>query len=182
VTERILITDASAGLGEGINAGLGKGSRLGSGRFDANRDTAVTNFVGGVAQCEAAMRVLYRQRRGQLVVMGSVVAARGMAGPMNVYAASKTALIRLAEGVRSDVQGKGLPIKVTILRPGYIDSEMQSRTGRRRRLLVDTERGCRALIEAIEREAKDVCVPRWPWSLFSVGLRYLPMSVVRRIV
>jgi len=165
-----------------VNAGLGKGSRLGSGRFDANRDTAVTNFVGGIAQCEAAMRVLYRQGRGQLVVMASVVAVRGMAGPMNVYAASKAALVQLAEGIRSDVQAKGLPIKVTILRPGYIDSEMQARTGRRHRLMVGSERGCRALVDAIEREAKDVCVPRWPWSVFSLGLRLLPSGVVRRIV
>ncbi|WP_020499196.1 SDR family oxidoreductase [Sciscionella marina] len=165
-----------------INAGLGKGSRLGAGRFDANRDTAITNFVGGIAQCEAAMRVLYRQEHGQLVVMASVVAVRGMAGPMNVYAASKAALVRLAEGIRSDVQAKGLPIKVTTLRPGYIDSEMQARAGRQHRLMIDSERGCRVLVDAIEREAKDVCVPRWPWAPFSAGLRYLPSSMVRRIV
>ena len=29
-----------------VNAGLGKGAPLGTGRFDANRDTALTNFVG----------------------------------------------------------------------------------------------------------------------------------------
>jgi hypothetical protein len=74
-----------------VNAGLGKGSTLGAGRFGGNRDTALTNFVGGIAQCEAAMRVLYRQGRGQLVVISSVVAARGLPGPMNVYAASKAA-------------------------------------------------------------------------------------------
>ncbi|MFR9805085.1 SDR family oxidoreductase [Pseudonocardia sp. RS010] len=166
-----------------VNAGLGKGSRLGSGRFDANRDTAVTNFVGGIAQCEAAMRVLYRQGHGQLAVMTSVVAVRGMAGPMNVYAASKAALVRLTEGIRSDVAAKKLPITITLLRPGYIDSEMQSRTGKPpHRLMVDSDRGCRALVDAIERGARDVCVPRWPWSAFSLALRVLPSGIVRRIV
>ncbi len=38
-----------------VNAGLGKGAPLGTGRADANRETAVTNFVAGLAQVEAAM-------------------------------------------------------------------------------------------------------------------------------
>lgn len=128
------------------------------------------------------MRVLYRQGYGQLVVVSSVVAARGMAGPMNAYAASKIALAHLAEGIRSDVRAQGLPIKVTTLRPGYIESDMQTRTGRRHPLLTDAAAGCRALVDAIVREGDDVCVPRWPWSAFAFGLKHLPLSVVRRMV
>lgn len=165
-----------------VNAGLGKGSTIGAGKFSGNRDTAMTNFIGGVAQCEAAMRVLYRQGRGQLVVVSSVVAARGMAGPMNVYAASKIALVHLADGIRSDVQANGLPITISTIRPGYIDSEMQARTGRRHWLLTDSEKGCRAMVDAIQREVEDVCVPRWPWAAFAAGLKHLPASVVRRMV
>ncbi|HET6393980.1 MAG TPA: SDR family NAD(P)-dependent oxidoreductase, partial [Blastococcus sp.] len=33
-----------------VNAGLGKGAPLGTGREDANRETAMTNFVGALAQ------------------------------------------------------------------------------------------------------------------------------------
>ena len=38
-----------------VNAGLGKGAPLGTGRFEANRQTITTNLVSGLAQCEAAM-------------------------------------------------------------------------------------------------------------------------------
>src|SRR4051794_40625248 len=38
-----------------VNAGLGKGAPLGTGRYDANRQTAMTNFVAALAQTEAAM-------------------------------------------------------------------------------------------------------------------------------
>ena len=38
-----------------VNAGLGKGAPIGTGRYDANRQTAMTNFVAALAQCEAAM-------------------------------------------------------------------------------------------------------------------------------
>lgn len=165
-----------------VNAGLGKGSALGSGRFSGNRDTALTNFVGGIAQCEAAMRVLYRQGSGQLAVISSIVAGRGLPGPMNVYAASKVALNHLAAGIRSDVRAADLPIAVSTIRPGYIDSEMQTRTGRRHRLLTDVDVGCAAMVDAIQREVRDACVPRWPWSAFAAGLQVLPMPIVRRML
>ncbi|KJE21735.1 short-chain dehydrogenase of unknown substrate specificity [Frankia torreyi] len=165
-----------------VNAGLGKGARIGAGRFDGNRDTALTNFVGGIAQCEAAMRVFYAQGHGHLVVVSSVVAARGMPGPMNVYAASKVALAHLAEGIRSDVEAKGMPISVTTIRPGYIDSDMHAHTGRRHPLMVDAEVGHRALVDAIERGGSNVYVPRWPWTAFAWGLRHAPLAVTRRIV
>jgi len=165
-----------------VNAGLGKGSIVGDGRFTGNRDTALTNFVGGIAQCEAAMRVLYRQGSGQLVVITSVVAGRGLPGPMNVYAASKIALQHLADGIRADVRAKGLPITVTTIRPGYIDSEMQARTGRRHRLLTGADVGCAAMVDAIQGEVADAAVPRWPWAPFALGVKVLPLPIVRRML
>jgi len=165
-----------------VNAGVGMGSTLGAGRHNGNTHTAQTNFVAGMVQCEAAMRVLYRQGTGQLVIISSVAAARGLPGPMNVYAASKAALVHLAEGIRSDVDHQGLPIKVSTIRPGYIDTEMQTRTGRRHWLLTDYEAGCRAMVHAIEREVDDACVPRWPWAVFSMAIKHLPGPVVRRLI
>jgi NADP-dependent 3-hydroxy acid dehydrogenase YdfG len=61
-----------------VNAGLGKGAPLGTGRFAANRDTALTNFVGALAQTEAAVEVFRDQGSGHLVMISSVSAVRGM--------------------------------------------------------------------------------------------------------
>lgn len=52
-----------------VNAGLGKGAALGSGRYDANRRTAMTNFVGALAQSEAAMEIFRAQGHGHLVMI-----------------------------------------------------------------------------------------------------------------
>ena len=38
-----------------VNAGLGKGGRIGTGKFQANKETAETNFIAALAQAEAAM-------------------------------------------------------------------------------------------------------------------------------
>ena len=47
-----------------VNAGLGKGQPLGTGFFYANRQTAETNFVAALAQCEAAVELFRKQGEG----------------------------------------------------------------------------------------------------------------------
>ena len=51
-----------------VNAGLGKGQPLGTGTFDANKQTAETNFIGALAQTEAAAEIFREQNAGHLVI------------------------------------------------------------------------------------------------------------------
>src|SRR5688572_24700817 len=132
-----------------VNAGLGKGQPLGTGRFDANRETAETNFIGALAQTEAAAAIFRRQNSGHL-----------------------------AEGFRADVHGT--PIKVTVLYPGYIVSEM-SGTSARTPLMTSTEKGVRAMVEAIEKEKKSARVPAWPWAPLGFVIKHVPVGVLRRM-
>lgn len=184
-------TAASSALGgidrAVVNAGLGKGARIGSGRFDANRDTAMTNFVAALAQCEAAMTHFYERESGQLVLISSMSAMRGMPGSMTTYAASKAALAALGEGIRTDLMRKPVPdIKVTTLYPGYIASEMNARAAESgaggTRMMVDTETGCRSMVAAIDKEIAEAEVPGWPWKPIGFVMRHAPLSVVRRMV
>ena len=55
---------------------------------------------------------------------------RGMPKTMTTYAATKAGVAHLAEGLRNELYGK--PIKVTVLYPGYIASEMNERVDPRR--------------------------------------------------
>lgn len=162
-----------------VNAGLGKGAGVGKGYFEANRQTAMTNVVGALAQCEAAMEQFRAANAGHLVVMSSVSSRRGCRGAMTTYAASKSFVASLAEGIRSDVLGT--PIKVTTVFPGYIESEMTARA-KRTPFMVDTETGCRAIVAAIEREATAATVPSWPWKPLGLAMSVLPLRIVRRIM
>ncbi len=166
-----------------VNAGLGKGGRIGTGKFAANRETAMTNFIGALAQCEAAMEHFYERKSGHLVVISSVSAMRGMPSSMTTYAASKAAVAHLAEGIRSDLlTRKGLDIKVTTLYPGYIASEMNEKVEQEQRLMVDTETGTAAMVKYIEKEVVDAAVPAWPWAPISQVMKHAPLSVVRKMV
>lgn len=160
-----------------VNAGLGKGAPLGTGKFYANRQTAETNFVGALAQVEAATEIFREQESGHLVVVSSMSAIRGFPGNITTYAATKAGLANLAEGLRVDLYGK--PIKITVLYPGYIRSEMSATAGTTP-LMASTEAGVRAMVAAIEKEKHSARVPPWPWIPLGFVMKILPTSLVRR--
>ena len=161
-----------------VNAGLGKGQPLGTGRFDANRQTAMTNFVGALAQTEAAAEIFREQNAGHLVMVSSISGLRGMPRNITTYAATKAGVAHLAEGFRADVANT--PIKVTVLYPGFIVSEM-SATATATPLVASTEKGVRAMVDAIEKEKASARVPAWPWAPLGTVLKHVPVSVLRRM-
>lgn len=161
-----------------VNAGIGKGQPLGTGHFHANRQTAETNFVAALAQCEAAMEILRAQERGHLVVISSMSAVRGMRKNVNTYAATKAGIASLAEGLRSEMLGTD--IVVSTLFPGYIRSDINAGI-KNAPFIVDLDTGCKALVKAIEKEPAKAYVPSWPWAPLGFALRHLPLSLVRRL-
>ena len=141
-----------------VNAGIGKGGSIGTGRAAANRAVLLTNVLGAHAQCEAAMEVFRAQGAGHLVLISSVASVRGMRGTRTAYGASKAAVNALAEGIRSDVSGRG--IVVTTILPGYIATDIN--VGRRGPMTVDLDTGVDALAAAIEREPVEATCPGGP--------------------
>ena len=161
-----------------VNAGMGKGQPLGTGYFWANRQTAETNFVAALAQCEAAMEIFRDQNSGHLVMISSMSAMRGMPKNLTTYAATKAGVAALAEGLRSEMLGK--PIKISTIYPGYIRSEINEKV-KNTPFMVDTETGCRLLVKAIEKETPSACVPAWPWVAVGFLMRNLPLSLVKKL-
>lgn len=167
-----------------VNAGLGKGAPLGTGRFDANRETAMTNFVAALAQTEAAMEAFREQRAGHLVMVSSMSAMRGMPKALTTYAATKAGVAHLAEGLRTELHGTelGRTVKVTVLYPGYIASEMNDHVADTAPLMASTEKGVRAMVGAIEREVDAACVPALPWAPLSLVMKHAPLPVLKRLI
>jgi short-subunit dehydrogenase len=161
-----------------VNAGIGRGAPIGTGRFDANRQTITTNLVSGLAQCEAAMEIFRAADAGHLVVISSVSAVRGLPRSMTAYSASKAGIATIAEGIRAEMVGR--PITVTTLFPGYIRSEMNDQVEQRTPLMASTADGVRAMVRAIERGADEATVPPWPWRPLSVFVRHAPLRFVRK--
>ncbi len=162
-----------------INAGLGKGAPIGTGRYDANKQTAMTNFVAALAQTEAAMEIFRDQNAGHLVMISSMSAMRGMPKAVTTYGATKAGVAHLAEGLRAELMGT--PIKVSVIYPGYIRSEMNEKV-KNAPFIVSTAKGVHAIVDAVEAEKPRAHVPSWPWVPLGVAMRNLPLPVVRKLL
>lgn len=84
--------------------------------WDAMVATHVTGLLNGIG---AALPVFRRQRSGQFVNVAST-AAYVVKSPQAVYAATKTAVKVLTEGLR---QESGPDLRVTLVSPGFTDTE-----------------------------------------------------------
>lgn len=161
-----------------VNAGMGKGASIGTGHFEANKQTAITNFVSALAQCEAAVNIFRGQNSGHLVTISSISALRGFRRALTTYAATKSAISTLSEGIRIDLVNT--PIKVSTIHPGFIRSEINDQV-EKVPFIVDTETGCKSIIKAIEKEGANSYVPSWPWSIVQLFIRIVPISLLAKV-
>lgn len=159
-----------------VNAGIGKGAKLGSGKLWANKATIETNLVSALVQIETALEMFHKNGSGHLVLISSVLGNKGVPGVKAAYAASKAGLSSLGESLRAEY-AKG-PIKVSVLEPGYIESEMTAKSNSTM-LMVDNETGVRALVAAMEREPGRAAVPWWPWAPLVQLMRVLPPRLTK---
>ena len=160
-----------------VNAGIGKGAKLGSGKVWANKATLETNLVAALVQIETALEMFAKSGSGHLVLISSVLGAKGVPGVKAAYAASKAGLRSLGESLRAEYSTKG-PIKVSVIEPGYIESEMTAKSGSTI-FMVDNATGVKALVDAIEREPGRAAVPRWPWAPLVQLMRFLPPPLTK---
>ena len=154
-----------------VNAGVGKGAPLGTGKLWANKATIETNLVSALVQIETALEMFRKQGSGHLVLISSVLGNKGVAGAKAAYAASKAGVSSLGESLRAEYASG--PITITVIEPGYIESEMTARTAKTM-LMVDNDTGVAKMVGAIEREKGRAIVPGWPWLPLVVMLKVLP--------
>ncbi len=158
-----------------VNAGIGAGASLGSGDPRVNTAILETNLVAALVQTETALEMFRHAGSGHLVLMSSIVGARGIPGIWAAYAASKAGLRSLGESLRAEY-AKG-PIKASVIEAGYIESEMNPQANRKM-FMVDNATGVKAVVAAIERERGRAAVPWWPWAPIVQLLRVVPLSML----
>ena len=161
-----------------VNAGIGNGRRIGKGNFAINRETAETNFISALAQCEAAVEIFRAQNSGHLVVMSSMSAMRGLPKHLSTYAASKAAVAHLAEGIRAELMKT--PIKVSTIFPGYIRTELNE-GAKKLPFEIDEKTGAHLPVKAIEKQPVKAYVPQWPWLPLGLAMKVLPLSLVNKL-
>jgi len=160
-----------------VNAGVAIAARGGQGMFEQMRATIDVNLTGAIATAEAALEIFRKQGKGQLVGMSSIAALRGMPG-QGAYCATKAAFNTYLEALRCETFNEN--IKVTVLAPGYIDTDINRSLGSRP-FLVSADKGTRIMADLIERQVGFRYVPPWPWTLVAQFIKLLPVSMLRKM-
>ncbi len=160
-----------------VNAGLGSNGAIGQGHRDANIAIARTNFVGALAQIDAALAIMRRRGKGHLVLISSVAAIRALPGASATYSATKVGLASLGESLATEYSDT--TIKISTIFPGYIRTPLNAHKGKLP-FEVDEATGVKAIMAAIDKETTKAFAPNWPWWLVAHYLRHLPASVLKR--
>ena len=80
-----------------------------------------TNLDGVFNFCKAVTLPMMRERRGSVVLLGSVAGQYGNVGQTN-YAASKAGIEGFGKSMAKELAGRG--IRVNVVAPGFIDTDM----------------------------------------------------------
>ena len=144
------------------NAGIG-GNNDGA-ELDAAKFASVinVNVIGAANSAAAVLPEMVERGSGQLVVISSLAAYRGL--PKSAaYCASKAAVSAMFESLRLDVKPRG--IDVTIIHPGFIKTPLTA--GRHARLpwLLEVEDAANKILAAIEARKRSYA---FPWQLATI--------------
>lgn len=141
------------------------------------RETIDTNVTGFAAVANVALRHFIRQGHGHLVGISSIAALRGN-GDAPAYNASKAFMSNYLEGIRLKVAKLGLPIAVTDVRPGFVDTAMAK--GEKKFWVATPDVAARQIYRAIRRRKKRAYITR-RWSLIAALLKLMPDPILARL-
>jgi NAD(P)-dependent dehydrogenase (short-subunit alcohol dehydrogenase family) len=151
---RIDVMIANAGTGETVDA-----SELDP--EDVARLLSV-NVIGVVNSVAAVLTEMIKRGSGQLVVISSLAAYRGL--PKSAaYCSSKAAVSAFFESLRLDLEPKG--IAVTIIHPGFIKTPLTAGRNAKMPFLMELDDAVEKIVRAIEKQKKSYA---FPWQLATI--------------
>ena len=152
------------------NAGIGIASPGQEANPDTLEKTILTNLIGAGNTAYAAIPTMIQQQFGQLVVISSLAGYRGLS-EAGAYCASKAGVNALFESLRLDL--KPFNIDVSIIRPGFIESNITNKNEYYMPQLLTTKDGVSRIYKAIQKRKKIHAFPK-PLSLIAKSLYFWP--------
>ncbi len=144
------------------NAGIGSTNDSAELRASEVAGVINVNVIGAANSVAAVVPEMVARGRGQLVVISSLAAYRGL--PKSAaYCASKAAVSAFFESLRLDLQPRG--IAVTIIHPGFIKTPLTAGRHAQMPFLMELDVAVEKILRAIEKKKKSYA---FPWQLASI--------------
>jgi len=151
-----------------VNSGTGKRNEELDWAID--KQIIEVNVTGCVAIANAAMHVFFKQGYGHLVGISSIAALRG-SRYVPTYPASKAFFSTYLHGLRHKVGHKKLPITITDIQPGFVDTAMAQ--GDHVFWRAPTRKAAEQIYHAIVKKKKHAYITK-RWRLIAWLFKILP--------
>ena len=143
--------------------------------WDKEKETIDVNVTGFAAMANVAFHHFLETGSGHLVGISSIAALRGGGAP--AYNASKAFVSNYLQGLRFLIAKKDLPIAVTDIQPGFVDTAMAKGDGIF--WAASPQEAARQIWTAIRKRKKHAYVTR-RWRLVAWALRWMPDFLYHR--
>lgn len=151
-----------------ISAGIGFVNQELDWEFEEK--TINTNVVGFAAVAQIVMKLFAKQGHGQLASISSIAKYQGD-GDAPAYGASKSFMSAYLDGLRAWAKKQKLPIYVTELCPGFIDTAMMQTD--KPFWVATPQKAAKQMLSAIKKKRKHSIISK-RWILIAWLLKLLP--------
>ena len=145
--------------------------------FAIEKKTIDVNVTGFTEAADWAFTFFTKQASGHLAAITSIAGLRGNAHAP-AYNATKAFQINYLEGLQQKAKKLSLPVCVTDIRPGYVDTDMAQGDGMF--WVAPVEKAAHQIMDAIEERKSVVYITR-RWAVIAFLLKILPKSIYRRM-
>jgi short-subunit dehydrogenase len=156
------------------NAGVSGGTLRGMEKYEKTRAIFETNIDGVLNTVFPALPGMRSRRRGQIGLMASLAAYRGLPGAP-AYGASKAAVRVWGESLRGVLRKKG--VGVSVIMPGFIKSQMTASNKFPMPFLMEADRAARIVRRGLERNRPRIAFP-WPMACIAWFIGILSPALI----
>lgn len=151
-----------------ISAGVGEQNPFLD--FEIDKQTIEVNVLGFCAMATMAMHYFLQHKYGHLVAISSIAGIRGN-DTAPAYNASKAFISNYLQGLRKKVARINLPITITDIRPGFVDTKMKNTYSRKPFWMISAHKAAEYIFTGIIKKKKVVYVsPRWRFIAWALRL------------
>jgi short-subunit dehydrogenase len=144
--------------------------------WTTEKETIDVNVTGFTVMANAAMKYFLQKGSGHLAGISSIAGIRGN-GYAPAYSASKAFVSNYLEGMRHKAAKAGVPVMVTDIMPGYVDTVMAQ--GDHIFWRASVKEAVRQIYVGLEKKKKLVYITR-RWRLIAWLLKILPEFILRK--
>ena len=145
--------------------------------FAVEKLTIDTNVLGFTCVADWAFNYFEKQKSGHLVGISSIAGLRGSRQAPS-YNATKAYQINYFEGLRQKAKRLKMPIAITDIRPGFVDTGMAKGEGQF--WVSNVDKASRQIFTAIANQRKVAYVSK-RWRLIAMILKAIPRSLYDRM-